>query len=367
MRILSLIKTKNLSYGGPISLLNSQKNDLKDRCQIIIMPTDRLNFWLLVLILCGFKKKNFFYKFDIIHFHDIWNYKSIIIAHILKKNSIPFLFSLHGLFDIWSFSKNFIIKKIIYFLLLKSLFLKNSCLQVSTQKEFEEAKVLIKAKNFFLLPNGVNLNYFNNNNPKTINRNKISFVFFGRLHQKKGIEILLLSFSKLITDPAYKQIQFELKIIGPGTIDYINRIKNLVKKSKLQNSVKILNPIFNVEKKINFLKKEDFFILPSFEEADSVALKEALALGLPVIISEQCRLEDVEMFNCGLIAKTNILDLFLKFKEILNKDYSHMSLNAINLIKNKYNSKIINDNLYTIYLDTLHGTRFSKQWIRNNN
>jgi len=365
MRILSLIKTKNLTYGGPINLLNVQKNDLKDRCQIVIMPTDRLNLWLLVLMFCGLKKNFFFYKFDIIHFHDIWNIKSIIIAHTLKKNSIPFLFSLHGLFDIWSLSKNFIIKRIIYFLLLKSLFLKNSCLQVSTQKEFEEAKVLINSKNFFLLPNGVNLNYFNSN-PKTVNRDKINLTFFGRLHKKKGIEILLLSFNKLITDPAYKQIQFELKIIGPGTIDYINQIMNLVKKYKLQNNVKILDPIFDIEKKINFLKKEDFFILPSLEEADSVALKEALALGLPVIISEQCRLEDVEKFNCGLIAKTDILDLYLKFKEILKKDYSDMSLNAINLIKNKYNSKLINDNLYKIYLDIFHGTRFSEYWIRNN-
>jgi glycosyltransferase involved in cell wall biosynthesis len=366
MRILSLIKTKNLTYGGPINLLNLQKNDLKDRCQIAIMPTDRLNFWLLVLMFCGLKKKISFYKFDIIHFHDIWNAKSIIIAHILKKNSIPFLFSLHGLFDIWSLSKNFIIKKIIYFLFLKSLFLKNSCLQVSTQKEFEEAKLLINSKNFFLLPNGVNLKYFNNN-PKIINRNKINLIFFGRIHQKKGIELLLLSFNKLITDPVYKQIQFELKIIGPGIIDYINKIKNLVKKYKLLNNVKILDPIFDMEKKINFLKKEDFFILPSFEEADSVALKEALALGLPVIISEQCRLEDVKKFNCGLITKTDFLDLFLKLKEILNKDYSYMSLNAINLIKNKYNSKLINDNLYKIYLDILHGTRFSENWIGNNN
>jgi glycosyltransferase involved in cell wall biosynthesis len=367
MKILSIIQTKELSYGGPINLLNLQKLNLKEKCQISILPTDRINLWLLILLLFGFKKKKFFYKFSIIHFHDIWNYKNILIAHFLKKKSIPYLFSLHGLFDKWSLRQNFLIKKIIFFLFLKNIFSRNSCIQISTIEEFKEAKISINTtKNFFIIPNGIDRKYFRKN-PKTLRKNIVNFVFFGRIHQKKGIELLIESFCMLLKDPMSRVINFQLNIIGPGNKTYVNKICNLINKKKLCGRIKILDPVYNDTSKVRFLNEQDIFILPSFEEADSVALKEALALGLPVIISEQCRLEDVRKFDCGLIVKNDILNIFYGLKEILNKDFSNMSLNAINLIKTKYDSKLINNDLYNIYLDIYHGTRFSKSWVVNYN
>jgi glycosyltransferase involved in cell wall biosynthesis len=366
MKILSLIKTKHLSYGGPINVLNLQKLNLKNKCQISIIPTDRINFWLIILLFFGFKKKKFFYKFNIIHFHDIWNFKSIIIAHFLKISSIPYVFSLHGLFDKWSLAQNSLIKKIIFFLFLKNIFSTNSCIHVLTKNEFEDAKNIIKTKNFFLIPNGVDTKYFNNS-PKTLKKNKVNFTFFGRLHKKKGIELIIEAFVILLKDPISKVISFQLNIIGPGNKNYIKNIVNLINKHKLYDHIKIFDPIFDQALKVRFLSQQDIFVLPSYEEGDSVALKEALALGLPVIISEQCRLEDVRKFDCGLIVKTDILNLFFSLKEILNKDFSNMSLNAINLIKTKYDSKLINDDLYNIYLDVYHGTRLSKSWLANNN
>lgn len=366
MKILALIQTKELSYGGPINLLKLQKLNLKDKCQISIVPTDRINLWLLILLFFGLKKKKFFFKFNIIHFHDIWNYKSIIIAHFLKKKSIPYLFSLHGLFDKWSLEQNFLIKKIIFFLFLKNIFSRNSCLQISTIEELKEAEISIKSKNFFLIPNGVDQKYFNNN-PKTLKKNIVNFVFFGRIHKKKGIELLIESFRMLLNDPMSRVISFHLNIIGPGHKSYINKIINLINKFKLYDRIKIFDAIYDETLKARYLKQQDIFVLASFEEADSVALKEALAIGLPVIISEQCRLEEVRKFDCGLIVKTDILNIFLSLKEILNKNFSNMSLNAINLINTKYDSKLINDDLYNIYIDIYHGTRFSKNWIVDNN
>ena len=171
----------------------------------------------------------------------------------------------------------------------------------------------------------------------------------------------------LLNDPMSRVISFHLNIIGPGHKSYINKIINLINKFKLYDRIKIFDAIYDETLKARYLKQQDIFVLASFEEADSVALKEALAIGLPVIISEQCRLEEVRKFDCGLIVKTDILNIFLSLKEILNKNFSNMSLNAINLINTKYDSKLINDDLYNIYIDIYHGTRFSKNWIVDNN
>ena len=169
----------------------------------------------------------------------------------------------------------------------------------------------------------------------------------------------------LLNDPISRVISFQLNIIGPADKTYFNKIINLINKLKLHDYIKIFDPIFDETLKARYLSQQDIFVLPSFEEADSVSLKEALALGLPVIISEQCRLEDVRKFDCGLIVKTDMLNIFFSLKEILNKNFFNMSFNAINLIKTKYDSKLINDDLYNI--DIYHGTRFSKSWIADNN
>ena len=59
------------------------------------------------------------------------------------------------------------------------------------------------------------------------------------------------------------------------------------------------------EDKINYLLNADVFVLPSYEEGDSIALKEAMSAENAVIISEQCRLNLVSEKNAGFIIKTD--------------------------------------------------------------
>ena len=58
------------------------------------------------------------------------------------------------------------------------------------------------------------------------------------------------------------------------------------------------------------MQNHDVFILPSFEEGDSIALKEALGSYLPVVISSQCRLDIVEEYNAGIVVTTDKKSLY---------------------------------------------------------
>ena len=97
---------------------------------------------------------------------------------------------------------------------------------------------------------------------------------------------------------------FYLEITGPGETKYINKIKQMIKKFEISDSVTVQPPKKN-KNKVTYLQNSDIFILPSYEEGDSVALKEAMSAGNAVIISEQCRLNLVEDENAGIIVKTN--------------------------------------------------------------
>jgi glycosyltransferase involved in cell wall biosynthesis len=82
-----------------------------------------------------------------------------LLSIILRKLSIPYLFSVHGHFDIWSVKRSYVFKKLFY-LIFKKNFSLSSGLQISTIEELKEAKIFLKNDNiiFFLISNGVNIN-----------------------------------------------------------------------------------------------------------------------------------------------------------------------------------------------------------------
>lgn len=368
MNILSIVQTKDLRNGGPIYLGNLQKKFLSNKCNIKLISINNLSIFKIFIYFLGYKNKkleNILLKFNLVHFHEVWNFRHHILAFKLRALSIPFLFSAHGHFDKWSVSHNFLLKKFFY-LIFKKNFIFSAGVQISTIDELKEARIFTNNNiNFFLISNGVDITNVNETIKKDeFNYNKIKLLFFGRIHPKKGINLILETFSKLLNTNK----NYTLTIIGPGDSFYLKKIQILIHKLQINSYVKILPPIFDEKSKLKVLKDYDIFLLPSFEEADSIALKEALACGLPVIISKQCRLNEVAERNCGLIIENNKSeDLLLAIQKISNKDMINtMGNNGIKLIYEKYTAQLINENLYDIYFDAMNGTRLAKNWSCNN-
>ena len=280
-------------------------------------------------------------KFNLFHFHEVWNIKHHLLAFKLRRLSIPFIFSAHGHFDIWSVSNNYLIKKLFLYIFKKN-FINSAGIQISSHDELKEARIFFNKKSitFFLISNGVEVN------------NDQSY-----LKKKETL--------KELTD--YNQ-NYSLTIVGPGDEAYLEKIYSLINSLNLNSYVSILEPVFGNMQKINIFNNHDIFLLPSLEEADSIALKEALACGVPVVISKQCRLNDVEDYHCGLIIENNRSeDLTLAIKKISNKNLINiMSKNSVKLIHQKYSSDIMNENFFEIYFDVMNGTRLAKNWSCNN-
>jgi len=367
MNILSIISSKDLSYGGPIYLCNSQKKFLKKKCKIKIFAINRLSIFKVLLYFLGFKKIKIFnilFKFNLIHFHEILNIRIHFLSCLLIKLSIPYIFSLHGNLDEWSVNQSYFKKKI-FFYLFKKNFLLSSGLQISSYEELKEARMFINKKNtnYFLIPNGVEIKVDEIIFKKKEIDNNIKLLFFGRVDPKKGIDIILNALKKL----RHSQKKYSLTIIGPAKEDYKNKIIDLIDDLKLNSYVTILKPVYDKISKIKILSSHDIFILPSYEEADSIALKESLACGTPVIISKQCRLNDVADYNCGLIISNKSEDLILAIEKMSNRDLINiMAKNSIKLINEKFTSDLVNKNFYDIYFDVANGTRLAKNWSCNN-
>ena len=110
-----------------------------------------------------------------------------------------------------------------------------------------------------------------------ISQRKIKILYAGRLVMQKGVDILITALAKISSED--KDL-VELHIYGEGSEQ--DNIKSLVIKLDITNLVKFFPFSSNV---IKLFAEYDLFVLPSRSEGLPFILLEAMACGIPCIIS----------------------------------------------------------------------------------
>jgi glycosyltransferase involved in cell wall biosynthesis len=121
-------------------------------------------------------------------------------------------------------------------------------------------------------------------------------VTVGRLVDQKGLDVLLIAWAKI----AKAIPDWRLAIVGGGPL--AGNLKNLAAKLGIENSVDWLG---QVSDPLPFLRGAEFFILTSRFEGTPNALLEAMACGLPSVVSDAspgpCELVGTGETAAGLI------------------------------------------------------------------
>lgn len=101
-------------------------------------------------------------------------------------------------------------------------------------------------------------------------------VYTGRLHEMKGLDFLVRAWPQVVS----RVPNARLWLVGDGP--YRAELNDLIGHLGLWGFVYVTGPFDDVEE---FVRAADVFILPSLEEGMSLALLEAMAMGLPVVAS----------------------------------------------------------------------------------
>jgi glycosyltransferase involved in cell wall biosynthesis len=102
-------------------------------------------------------------------------------------------------------------------------------------------------------------------------------VYAGRLHAAKGLTHLIDAWSRVVR----RQRDARLWLVGEGPEHAV--LERQIHALRLAGRVALVGSFDNME---DLLLAADVFVLPSFEEGLSIALLEAMAIGLPVIASD---------------------------------------------------------------------------------
>lgn len=137
--------------------------------------------------------------------------------------------------------------------------------------------------------NGIDYSEFENVASAPSNDNTFTYTYFGRLGISKGLD-LLLDAAVLLKD---KRPNTRLNMILPTTPEgFLNDIKNFIVEKKLTEYINIQHELSFEDLKIE-LKKSDCVVVPSYSEGFCFAAVEAIALGVPLVSSDQMALREV--------------------------------------------------------------------------
>ena len=207
----------------------------------------------------------------------------------------------------------------------------------------------VPRQNIIALPNGVKTDHITAKPDYTLH-DPIRIIYVGRLHEQKGVDVLLRAFQELVRK--YSTHRFCLQLLGTGPLK--NQLHDLATVLGIASQVEFRGQTNQV---LEHLQQADIFVLPSRAEGISNALLEAMASGLPVVVSDVPGNTDViEHIENGLLfnlddpdSLTDNLILLLKQPGLRER----LGANARRTVEDNFDLNYIADRYVSLYQQLL--------------
>lgn len=287
-KILSITYKDNAS-GGPYQVTSDYKKFLNKR-DFLIENIEFNHKFIFKYFLSKKKVKKYFDQFDLIHVHKFFSIPSILVFKIAESLSIPVILTLHGNLNIWSMKKSHI-KKLFFINFFSKVIDSVYLVHYLNDDEKIASSKYIENNRFehLVLQNCIDISQYST--LKTENP-IFKILFFGRINEKKNF-LQILDFANMFKNNNILNIKFIF--VGPSNNFNLLKLKNKTKKLRLEKFIEIRNEINTIEQKNSMFSEVDLFVLPSSDEADSIAIKESIASGTPVVISKECKIKSDEL------------------------------------------------------------------------
>lgn len=287
-----------------------------------------------------------------VHIHGIWETHCMVTSGIARSCKKPYIISAHGMLDDWALTHKRL-KKALYAALLETNNLQRaSCLRALTRDEVTDYRRIGLSTPVAVVPSGVEApegvtgDVFRQAFPQLTGKRIV--LFMGRLHPKKGLPLLLQAWHRVAESRGEES---HLVIAGPDSENLLGTLRQMADDLKLRDAVTFTGMLKD-ELKWSALAAAELFVLPSFSEGFSVAVLEALAMGIPAVVSSPCHFPEIREANCGWVIEPETGALALAMREYLEMQASELACmgeRARGLIERRFTWPVIGKQMEEVY------------------
>lgn len=246
-------------------------------------------------------------KFDVVHIHAVFNHACLAAGAACRKHHVPYVVRPLGTLDPWSMKQKPVRKFLFWQLAGKRLLQSAAAVHYTARAEQTAAEESLGVNHGQVIPLGVETNLPARTHGDEVLSDKLLslrghpyVLVLSRLHPKKGLDIFLDAFLSLV-----KQKDFEgwrLVLAGEGPKEYVKGLKQKVSAHQAEDIVFFPGWLEGDEKNA-FLRGASLLALPSYQENFGLCVMEALACGVPVLVSPHVNLADeIKAAGAGWIA-----------------------------------------------------------------
>jgi glycosyltransferase involved in cell wall biosynthesis len=236
---------------------------------------------------------------DVVHLHELRTVEALLL-----DRARPLVLSPHGTLPYATGRGD--IKRLWDQVVGRTVMSRVTAIAALTAAEADEARHLwqhmgVALPPVTIIPNGVSLDTAHIGHLRQRRRDDhLTVLFLGRLQERKGVQLLLPAFAEV----ARYLPQARLVVAGPdeGMRDMLLALSRTL---AVNDRVTFAGMVTAAERDA-LLARADVFVLPAVGEGLSMAALEAMAAGLPLLLTPGCNLPDVEARGAGLLVERSI-------------------------------------------------------------
>ncbi len=389
MKVLHVIPTMSTRYGGPAFFVKDiARFQALSGLKVSVFTTntdyprgilnvpldapeivDGANFYyfavqirpMLVSLKMAYKLIRTLKNYDIVHIHGLYRFPSTFAAFLSRKYKIPYIIKPHGSLN------PFLYKQSAYNLFAKRAYEKlfelpnlnhATAIHFTSDKEKENTSFLNLRSPGFVASNGIDWTKYTKLPPRGKIRKRLGLndepiiLFLGRINFKKGLDILIKAFAHIVR----LFPQAVLVIAGPDNEGFGAKVKRIIEELGLAPKIFWLGMLYDNEVREAYVDA-DIFVLSSYTENFGLAVVEAMACGLPVVISDQVNIyDDIRRSMAGKVVALDSQLVAQAVAAILKdrKAAAQMGGSGRCFVKNSYDYRIVVEKLTKIYTQVIN-------------
>ena len=285
---------------------------------------------------------------DVVHGHGLYVGPNQAFGQAARRNAKPLVYHVHGMFEPYILRRSRWKKQLAHWLFEDANFENARLWRALTVKEADQIRACGIRAPIVIAPNGLDLEQFAKPQPPddgphldriTAAKQRSRLVFLGRLHPKKGLDLLLCAWARLIR--FHKD--WELIIAGPDEKGYLAQLQKLVENLELGESVRFLGSVVGSGKRA-LLHSADLFVLPSYSEGFPMSLLEAMACAVPVVATTACNFSEISQHQAGWECEAFVPSVVHALESGLHADASERrqrGLRGQRLVEENYSWQLI--------------------------
>jgi glycosyltransferase involved in cell wall biosynthesis len=303
--------------------------------------------YLLTLFLYLLRHRN---DYDLIHSHSARFGASMVVqaSKLVHKKALVRAMSSGAWGDITTLREERSIRGTRW--MLRKLGETDCAVALNEQVIRELVEIGVKPEKIVRIPNGVEIDRVK---PRTdyLLGQPVTVIFVGRFHPKKGVDTLLLAWQKVQKD--MPQLAWRLRLVGKGGLE--QEMEAMARRLSIDQTVEFCG---QVDDPFPLLRQSDIFVLPSSAEGMSNALLEAMAHGLPCIVTDIAgNNEVIQHEQNGLLVRPNDERDLAHAIARLAADQAlreRLGLGALRAVENGYSIDSVADRYIALYAGSSH-------------